>query len=87
MAEGGGGGGRGVGSWGRVGGSLLVALRPTIMLAYLRDESAKTSVCAATLRQKLQIKRSVTHSHSLLTPGQPVSALNLSHDRGAWLGC
>ena len=33
--------------------------------------------CAATLRQKLQIKRFISPSHSTLTPGQPVPALTL----------
>ena len=35
---------------------------------YLRDGSAQTNLRAATLRQKLQIKRSTSPSHSILTP-------------------
>ena len=44
---------------------------------YLRDGSAQTSLRAATLRQKLQIKLSTSLSHSILTPGQPAPALTL----------
>ena len=47
------------------------------MIVYLRDASAQTVVCAATLRWKLQIKLSVSPHHSILTPGKPVSALIL----------
>ena len=45
------------------------------MRVYLRDGSAQTT--AVTLRQKLQIKLSISPVHSILTPGQPVSALIL----------
>ena len=56
---------------------LLVASRPSNRLVYLRDGSAQTTLRAATLRQKLQITRSVSPSHSILTPGRPVPALTL----------
>ena len=38
------------------------------MLVYLKDGSAKTILLAATLRQKQQIKLSISPSHSILTP-------------------
>ena len=44
---------------------------------YLRDGSAQTILRAATLRQKLKTKLSISPSHSILTPGQPVPALTL----------
>ena len=44
------------------------------MVVYLRDGSAETVVRAATLRQKLQIGFAVSHSHRILTLGQPVLA-------------
>ena len=44
---------------------------------YLRDGPAQTILRAATLRQKLQAKLSISPSHSILTPGQPVPALTL----------
>ena len=47
------------------------------MLVYLRDRSAQTILCAATLRQKLQIKLSTSPSHSMLTPGWPIPVLTL----------
>ena len=47
------------------------------MPAYFRDGSAQTILCAATLRQKLQIQLSTSPSHSILTPGQPVPAPTL----------
>ena len=56
---------------------LLVAERPSNTRVYLRDASAKTTLRAATLRQKLQTKLSISPSHSILTPGQPVPALTL----------
>ena len=40
------------------------------MRVYLRDGSTQTILHAATLRQKLQIKLSISPSHSILTPGQ-----------------
>ena len=46
-------------------------------LVYLRDGSAQTVFRAATLRQKLLIKRSTSPSHSILTPGRPVPVLTL----------
>ena len=49
------------------------------MLVYLRDGSAETVACSATLRQNLQIKLSIPPSHSILTLGQPVPALTLLH--------
>ena len=55
----------------------LVAYRPSNMLVYLRDGSAQTNLRAATLRQKLQIKRSTSPSHSILTSGRPVPVLTL----------
>ena len=50
---------------------------PANMPVYVRDGSAQTIVRAVTLRQKLQIKRSTSPSHSILTPGQPVPVLTL----------
>ena len=47
--------------------------------SYLRDGPAQTSLHAATLRQKLQIKLSTLPSHSILTPDQPVRVLTLRH--------
>ena len=47
------------------------------MRVYLRDGSPQTVLRAATLRWKLQIKLSISPSHSILTPGQPVQALTL----------
>ena len=52
------------------------------MLVYLKDGSAQTIVCAATLRYKLQIKLSTSHSHSILTPGRPAPALTLCQAPG-----
>ena len=43
---------------------LFVAWCPSKMLVYLRDESAQTTVCAATLKQMLQIKLSTSPRHS-----------------------
>ena len=57
----------------------LVAYCPSNMLVYFRDGSAQTSSCIATLKQKLQIKSSTSPRHRILTPGQPVPALTLSH--------
>ena len=42
---------------------------PANMQVYLRDGSAQTILCAATLRQKLQIQLSASPSHSILTLG------------------
>ena len=50
----------------------LVVLRPSNMRVHFRDGSAKTSLHAATLRQKLQIKLSISPSHGIPTSGQPV---------------
>ena len=47
----------------------LVAYCPSNMLLYLRDGSAPTSIRAATLRHKLQIKLALSPSHRILTPG------------------
>ena len=47
----------------------LVAVRPSNMLVYLRDGSAQTIVLAAKMRQHLQIKISISSSHSILTLG------------------
>ena len=41
----------------------------------LRDGSAQTVVCAATLRQMLQINLATSPSHCTLSPGQPAPAL------------
>ena len=51
------------------------------MLVHLRDGSAQTILRAATLRQKLQIQLSISPSHSILPPGQPVPV-----SPGAWQG-
>ena len=48
------------------------------MLAYLKDRSAQTSECTATLKQKLQINLAITTNHRILTPGQSVQALTLT---------
>ena len=48
------------------------------MQVYLKDGSAQTILRAATLRQKLQTKISISPSHSILIPGQPVPALTLN---------
>ena len=64
----------------RKGCCLLVwwgAERPSNMPVYLGNGSARTILRVATLRQKLQIKLSISPSHSILTPGQPVPALAL----------
>ena len=50
---------------------------PANMLMHLRHGSAQTFVHAATLRLELQIKLSISSSHSILTPGQQVPALTL----------
>ena len=42
----------------------------------IRDGCAQTAVRAATQRQKLQIKLTISLSHSTLTPGQTVPALS-----------
>ena len=55
----------------------LLNVPATYMLVYLWDGSARTIVRAATLRQKLQIKLAISHSHSTLTRGQPVQSLAL----------
>ena len=55
----------------------LDALSPSHRLVYLRDGSAQTILRAATLRYKLQIQRSTSPSHSILTPGRPVPVLTL----------
>ena len=47
------------------------------MLVCLKDGSAQTSLCAATLRQKLQVELSTSPCYSILTPGQQVPALTL----------
>ena len=49
---------------------VVGALTSSNMLVYLRDGSAQTSICAATLRWKLQIKLSISPSHSILTSGK-----------------
>ena len=59
------------------------------MLVYLRDGSAQAAVHAATLREKLQSKLSVSPSHNILTPGRPVPVLILcpgagQGSRGEW---
>ena len=47
------------------------------MLVHVSDGYALTILRAATLRWKLQITLSISPSHSMLTPGQPDSALTL----------
>ena len=49
------------------------------MLVYLTDVSALSTVRAATPRQKWLTKLSMSPSHSILTPNQPVPALSPSH--------
>ena len=51
------------------------------MLLYLRDGSAQTTACAATLRQRLQIKLATSPSHSILTLGHSVLTLILQHQK------
>ena len=55
----------------------LVDERPRNRLVRLRDGFVLTSVRAATQRKKMQIKLSISRSHSILTLGQPVPALTL----------
>ena len=47
------------------------------MLVYHRDRSAQTTLRAATLRWKVQVKLAIPPRHGILTPGQPVPALIL----------
>ena len=44
---------------------------------YLRDGSTQASVGAFPLRMKLEIKRSTSPNHGILTQGQPVPDLTL----------
>ena len=53
---------------------LIGALRPS---NYASDGSAQTRIRAATVRQNLQIKLSISPSHIILTPSQPVPTLTL----------
>ena len=48
------------------------------MLVYLRDGFAQIIAHAVTLTYKLQVKRSLSPSHSTLTPGLPVPVLTLN---------
>ena len=57
------------------------------MLVYLKDGSAQTIVRAATLRHKLQVKHSISPTHIILTPGQPVPALTSSDRSHNQLPC
>ena len=65
--------------------------RPCNMPVCLWDRSAQAGVCAVTLRQNLQIKLSVSPSHSILTPRQPMPALSLQRQApgrvGLLVGC
>ena len=86
-----GGGGGGGGRWGGGGGEEEVVVVVAMMVVCLfvscltSQQHASVSqgrICsdnfrAATLRQKLQIQLSIPHSHSILTPGQPVPVLTL----------
>ena len=54
------------------------------MLGCLRVGSAQTNVHATTQRQKFQIKFAISPTHTILTPGQPVSADPLTP--GGWQG-
>ena len=65
----------------------LIAECPNNMLVCLGDRSAQTIVCAATLRQKLQIKLSISPSHSILTLRKPVPALTLQHQMPGSVAC
>ena len=57
------------------------------MLVYIRDGYAETIVCAATLREKLQIKLVISPSHSVLTPGGPAPELTWLLEReGDYVG-
>ena len=47
------------------------------MLVYLKDGSAQTIVCAATLLEVAD--QIISPSHSILIPDQPVPALTLEH--------
>ena len=47
----------------------LVGQRPSNTLVYLRGGAVQTIVRAAALRQKLQVKLSISPSHIILTPG------------------
>ena len=59
---------------------VLVAYCPSNVLVYLRDGSAQTIAHAATQRKKSHIKLSISPSHSILTPDQPVPVLILNHE-------
>ena len=56
---------------------LLAAKHPSNTLAYLKDRSAQTVVLAATLRQRLKIKLSISPSHRKLISGEPDPALTV----------
>ena len=60
------------------------ALHPCTILVYLRDRTTWANVHAATLRQKLWIKHTISPSYSIPTQGQLVLAPTLT--LGAWLG-
>ena len=64
---------------------LLVACCSSIMLVYLRDRSAQTVAHAATLRQKLQLKLSISPSHSMSKQGLPSTSAD-TKTPGAWQG-
>ena len=51
--------------------SLLLDIT-AVCKVHVRDASAQTAVRAATLREKMPIKLTISPSHSALTPGQPV---------------
>ena len=51
---------------------------PATDSVYLMNDFAQTIVRDATLRQKLQLKLSLSLSYCILTPGRPVLALTLN---------
>ena len=60
-----------------VGCLTCLSQHPSNILLCLRDGPALTIIQAATLKQKLRIKLSISPSHSIRTPGQTVPALTL----------
>ena len=54
---------------------VVVVVVPSNIPVYLRDGSAKTILRAATVGEKFQTELSISPSHLILTPSQPVLAL------------
>ena len=56
---------------------IIIIIKGQVSAEEVGGSGAQTILRAATLKQKVQIKLSVSPSHSILTPGQPVHALTL----------